>query len=918
MAERKTRSKQKGKSGTSKSQGTKSSGKNSGKKSSKTSQAKGGGRKTQPRGKEAAPEKQEHRLRDDVIAVVLIAFGIFLAVATQTDMAGSFGSAVSGALKGIFGLGALILPYFIIAFAVCEFIRITAPFKTRTFVMLAILFLDIDLVNAARFRNVPAFDLTSLKTAYEAGAGLKGPGVFGVYAGGGIERLIGTPGLYIFAAVVAVISAMIIFNTPISRLFEKAAERRALLKKRREEREMAIITEAEEKEAEARELEAKRAAVDNTGRKAGADYTPPSELAAGLSSGENAGPAGSERPEKKNRWAAFFSSNRNSDAPGGDGYLDKLPENKRNIITMVGNEDPPGGESGEPVYADTESGQRRIQISGDDSANTPVGGNGTVTQGFESGADDAGDFGSMQKNNAAGDAAKAAGAMAAGAGIAAAAAEVMDDIEKSEKKSMKKYKLPTVDLLDKSPAPKKREGLEESLDSRADLLEQTLKSFNVDAKVVNVISGPSVTRYEIQPEIGVKVSSIVNLADDIALNLRAKNIRIEAPIPGKAAIGVEVENEDREMVRIRDLIATKEFRGHKSKLAFTVGRDIAGGPVIADLDKMPHLLIAGATGSGKSVCINTIIMSVLYKARPDEVKLLLVDPKMVELGNYNGIPHLLIPVVTDASKAAAALNWAVGEMTNRYKKFSSEGVRNINAYNALMKDRGETEEVMPRVVIIIDELADLMMVAKSQVEDAICRLAQLARAAGMHLIVATQRPSVDVVTGLIKANIPSRMAFMVSSGTDSRTIIDMNGAEKLVGNGDCLFKPQDLDKPVRVQCPFVSDQEVERVIGYVKSQVEDVEYSEDVIRNVESSAADAGPRGDDDVLLPDAIECVVLAGQASVSMLQRRFRIGYNRAARIVDIMEERGIVGPQDGSRPRQVNMTEEELRSLQESGEL
>ncbi|MGI6204354.1 MAG: DNA translocase FtsK 4TM domain-containing protein [Anaerovoracaceae bacterium] len=917
MAEKKTKSRQTGKkTGGSKSKNAKSTAKKStaDKKSSKPS-----AKKSAP--KEAAPEKKDHRLRDDIIAVVLLAFGIFLAVAMHTKMAGAVGISVSNALKGIFGFGALILPYFIIAFAVCEFIRITAPFKARTFVMLAVLFLDIDLVNAARFRIVPVMDMNGLKAAYDSGVLLKGAGVFGTYAGGGIVKLIGRPGLYIFAVLVAVISAMIIFNTPISRLFEKAAERRAALKKRREEKELEIIKEAEEKEAEARELEAKREAVGNAGRKTRADYTPPSESVAGLAGAGAAGAISPSESQKKNRWASFFSSGKKkTDVPASDSYIDNLPENKRNIITMASRNDLfDGQDSTEPVFVDTETGQRRIQISGADGAATPVGGNGKVTQGFEGG--DTGsqdDFGSKSKKDAAKEAARAAGAMAAGAGIAAATAEVMDDIEKSEKKTTNRYRLPPIDLLERTEQPKKRAGLEQSLDSKADLLEQTLQSFNVNAKVVNVISGPSVTRYEIQPEIGVKVSSITNLADDIALNLRAKSIRIEAPIPGKAAIGVEVENEEREMVRIRELIASKEFRQHKSKLAFTVGRDISGKPVIADLDRMPHLLIAGATGSGKSVCINTIIMSVLYKAKPDEVKLLLVDPKMVELGNYNGIPHLLIPVVTDASKAAAALNWAVGEMTKRYNKFSSEGVRNINAYNELMRKRGDREEVMPRVVIIIDELADLMMVAKSQVEDSICRLAQLARAAGMHLIVATQRPSVDVVTGLIKANIPSRMAFMVSSGTDSRTIIDMNGAEKLVGNGDCLFKPQDLDKPIRVQCPFVSDEEVENVIEYVKGQVEDVEYSEDVIKNVEKGASGAGSRDDDDVLLPDAIECVVLAGQASVSMLQRRFRIGYNRAARIVDIMEERGIVGPQDGSRPRQVNMTEEELRELQDSGEL
>ena len=390
---------------------------------------------------------------------------------------------------------------------------------------------------------------------------------------------------------------------------------------------------------------------------------------------------------------------------------------------------------------------------------------------------------------------------------------------------------------------------------------------------------------------------------------------MEAPIPGKAAVGIEVENESREMVTIGEIIDSKEFKQDPSKLAFAVGRDIGGVPVIANLAKMPHLLIAGATGSGKSVCINTIIASILYRAKPDEVKLLLIDPKMVELGNYNGIPHLLIPVVTDSAKAASALNWAVAEMTDRYKKFAANGVRDIKSYNALMKKEGKEDEVLPLIVIIIDELADLMMVASSQVEDAICRLAQLARAAGMHLIVATQRPSVDVVTGLIKANIPSRIAFMVSSQVDSRTIIDMPGAEKLVGNGDMLYKPQDLDKPLRVQGPFISDDEVKNIIEYVKSQGEEANYSDEVINKVEKGNINSGNDKEDD-LMDDAILTVVSAQQASISMLQRRFRIGFNRAARIIEDMESRGIIGPSDGGK-RSVLITEEEWLEMNKKTE-
>jgi len=475
-----------------------------------------------------------------------------------------------------------------------------------------------------------------------------------------------------------------------------------------------------------------------------------------------------------------------------------------------------------------------------------------------------------------------------------------------------RYKKPPIDLLN---MPKNSDDPHASVDLKrsAEKLEETLKNFNVDARVVQVTQGPAVTRYEIQPNVGVKVNSIVRLADDIALNLEAKSIRIEAPIPGKAAVGIEVENDKIKMVTLREIIDSREFKAAKSKITFAVGKDIAGNAIVSDLKGMPHLLIAGSTGSGKSVCINSIITSILYKADPDEVKLVLIDPKVVELGNYNGIPHLLIPVVTEPTKAAAALNWAVAEMTDRYRKFADASVRDLESYNDKMRSDGDKEGVLPQIVIIIDELADLMMAAPSQVEESICRLAQMARAAGMHLIVATQRPSVDIITGVIKANIPSRIAFAVSSQFDSRTILDMSGAEKLVGKGDMLFNPLGMGKPIRVQGTFISDKEVHDVIEFVKSQVPDAEYSDDVMNTIDkgktASAADDG-----DELMPEAVECVVKAGQASVSMLQRRFRIGYNRAARIVDEMEERGIIGPQDGSRPRQVLLTEEELEKMKE----
>lgn len=472
------------------------------------------------------------------------------------------------------------------------------------------------------------------------------------------------------------------------------------------------------------------------------------------------------------------------------------------------------------------------------------------------------------------------------------------------------FRLPSIELLNKAAADS-RAGENENLKSRAEKLEETLQNFGVNARVVQVTRGPAVTRYEIQPNTGVKVSSIVRLQDDIALNLEAKSIRIEAPIPGKAAVGIEVENERIHVVSVREMIESKEFQSAKSKITFVVGKDIAGKAIVANLKDMPHLLIAGSTGSGKSVCINTLITSILYRAKPDEVKLVLIDPKVVELNNYNGIPHLLIPVVTDPSKASAALGWAVAEMTNRYRKFAELGVRDLESFNE--KTRAENPSgVLPQIVIIIDELADLMMTAPAQVEESISRLAQMARAAGMHLIVATQRPSVDVITGVIKANIPSRIAFAVSSQFDSRTILDMGGAERLVGKGDMLFNPIGLSKPIRVQGAFISDGEVHKVIDFWKEQSPETAYASDVLHSIERGRQDPAEEFADD-LLKDAIETVVHAEQASVSMLQRRFRIGYNRAARLIDMMEDRGIIGASDGSRPRKVLISREELDEME-----
>lgn len=816
-------------------------------KSKKKSTSKTKASKTAKKGRTQVKKVDESkkRLYDEVAAALLLAFGAFFAVAMHTHLAGGIGEFISSIVKGLFGIGGYVLPYIIILYGLTIFAKMNRPFKSHKLIYVFLIFLMLILLNSQRFVDTFIYG-EDLSYIYEKGVKLENGGVVGMYLTYFINKAVGSTGLYIMAIAVIFICVLLTVETPISKAYDNAKERKKI-------------------------VEAKRA--------------------------EKAKQKAKERLEMSSSYNQNYLPSNNFEEPRQIPDVLKTKKNKKSIINLLKNDENYGITAKKDDIQNDENNVEEKQISmKPEIINTNIDSQSEVAL-----TDD----GFVSKDKKV--------------------------IEKNKEKNLKEelffkkdnvgdnsnYKLPPLNLLNKPVRKRVTKNENQELIDSAMVLEKTLKSFNVEAKVINVTKGSSVTRYEIQPAIGVKVASIVRLADDIALNLRARSIRIEAPIPGKAAVGIEVENENREMVTVGEIISSKEFNQNPSKLAFAVGRDIGGKPVIADLAKMPHMLIAGATGSGKSVCINTIIASILYRAKPDEVKLLLIDPKMVELGNYNGIPHLLIPVVTDSAKAAAALNWAVAEMTNRYKKFASTGVRDIKSYNALMQKENKEEEVLPQIVIIIDELADLMMVASSQVEDAICRLAQLARAAGMHLIVATQRPSVDVVTGLIKANIPSRIAFMVSSQIDSRTIIDMPGAEKLVGNGDMLYKPQDLDKPLRVQGPFISDDEVHNLITYVKSQVEETNYSEEVITQVEKGNISKNSGDDEDELMQEAIEVVVKAGQASVSMLQRRFRIGFNRAARIVEDMEQRGIVGPPDGPRGRAVLMTEEELMLSKENTE-
>ena len=813
------------------------------KKTGKSSAAGAKGTRSRSKSGKAASSKKNiksvdenvKRLYDEIAAIIMLVVGIFLAIAMHTHLAGIIGEGINSFLKGVFGLGGFVLPYFLIIFSAMMFAKVSKPFKGRTVIFLIIIFLMIDILNAGRF--VADFDIsaTSIGEVYHNGTLLRSGGVAGMYLGYLVAKGVGIPGLYLFSFAVIIIFLLLTVNTPISRAYEKAKERKAAKKERAAKRaEMLQDVEAEEidkiDESQVDFLEYLKAA-----------------------------------PEDRKR----------------DNISKK---NKKHILDLLKNDDKYGLKDSRINKNDNKESDLKdyIPVAAVTAAAVAVSGNSDNT---------------VDKDKTSKEAS-------------------VETIEIEDfKTSASGYTLPPVELLKQGKTSSKKSS--ENLAENARLLEETLKSFNVEAKVVNVTKGSSVTRYEIQPAIGVKVSRIVSLSDDIALNLRARSIRIEAPIPGKAAVGIEVENETRETVTIREMIDSREFKREASKLAFAVGKDISGRPVVADLAKMPHLLIAGATGSGKSVCINTIIASILYRATPDEVRLIMVDPKMVELGNYNGIPHLLIPVVTDPNKAAAALNWAVAEMTNRYKKFAENNVRDLKSYNALMKREKKSEEIMPQIVIIIDELADLMMVASSQVEQAISRLTQLARAAGMHLIVATQRPSVDVVTGLIKANIPSRIAFMVSSQIDSRTIIDMAGAEKLVGNGDMLYKPQDIDKPLRIQGPYISDDEVMNLIRFVKSQVEDENYDSEIAETIEKGDVSVASNDQEDELMDEAIMTVIDAGQASVSMLQRKFRIGYNRAARIIEDMQSLGVIGPPDGSRPRSVLWSIEDYNTKRQSTE-
>lgn len=898
-----------------------SNGKTSGKdSSSQGSKAKAKAQEIQAR------KKADKRVIDEIWAIIAIAIGAFLVVATFTDGAGRVGEIIGDSLKGVFGHMAYVLPFYLIVFGILLFARKTSHFSLKTVGLLIAILLMLSTMNSVRYLDTKDLTLTweLMQQFYAMGIKLMSGGFVGMILATLLVKWFGVAGCWIFTIVFTFICLLLLINTPVSRFFEKIGDKIEERKLIKEHAQLDITTEDEHgvQAALNPEIIIKQASSDES---TDGIVHSPTEV------------------QGTNTTNSLSKQNMQSVADSQAAQ----PKPKRHLFA------PPLSMSSKTAAADkakNETENSVLQYMQDDELFKRESSNG-VSYGLEEerhimtgyGIDDddiertnfSGTFGlepsvvsiePVQKSSADESvfSADRQNAFVTSETAGTAAKEPIEKISNKEAREAmltaqeinqaqipKKYKKPPISLLEKPASGNKTPaGI---LQAKAMKLEETLKNFHVDARVIQVTQGPTVTRYEIQPAVGVKVSSIVRLSDDIALNLEAKSIRIEAPIPGKAAVGIEVENDSVTMVRLREIIDSEAFKSAKSKITFAVGKDISGNAIVADLKSMPHLLIAGSTGSGKSVCINSIITSFIYKVNPDEVKLILIDPKVVELGNYNGIPHLMIPVVTDPTKAAAALNWAVAEMTDRYKKFAESGVRDLESYNEFVRANDEAEKAMPQVVIIIDELADLMVAAPSQIEESICRLAQMARAAGMHLIVATQRPSVDVITGVIKANIPSRIAFAVSSQVDSRTILDMQGAEKLVGKGDMLFNPMGMGKPIRVQGTFVSDGEVHKVIEYVKGQVETTEYNEEVLTRIERSNVQEN-QDDEDELLSDAIDLVVSSGQASVSMLQRRFRIGYNRAARIVDMMEARGIIGPQDGSRPRQVLVTPEELAEAQE----
>ena len=881
--------------------------------------------------KEMAEAEKLHRskrLHDEIWAIVIIALGVLVVLSLHSNLIGALGAVTKSVMFGIFGRVAYILAYFLIAYGILIFLNKTSYLTLRSLLCLLALFICVCMLNASLYEGLStqlSGDL--IREAYKAET--MNIGVFGAIAGTLLNKLAGLVGMRIIAICGIVITLMFIIDTPISVFFDNLKIKRRAIKNTREAQkaanEMILERERERKEEEHQMAmeEMARQREEAAKKSNAADYTkgethPTSgevlqQTPAPVPVQEPAPEPVLELPTFNPNFTPETIGRKSADSPEAP-----VTNNQKQILGYM-NDDSLFGQDG-PI-------KEGYGLNGEGSPKAAVPEyNGSFIPQEVSHEEPAPERTRAPRKPRTEKAAEPAAPAPAKSAPAA------------EPSAAPVYQLPPIELLHK-PAGQKEESDMNAVQEQARVLEETLASFGVSATVENMIKGPTVTRFEVKPAPGVKISRIVSLQDDLALNLRAKSLRIEAPIPGKAAVGIEISNDKSSSVTLREVLESREFRSAKSKISVGLGKNVGGECVVADLKKMPHLLIAGTTGSGKSVCQNAMILSMLYKATPDEVKLILIDPKSVELSGYKGIPHLLIPVVTKPDKASAALGWAVGEMEERYNKFMEENVRDLESYNETVRANGEEYKVMPQIVIIIDELADLIMTAQNSVEDSICRLAQKARAAGIHMVIATQRPSTDILTGVIKANVPSRIALSVSNGIDSRVILDMTGAEKLLGHGDMLYYPQGMAKPERVQGCWVSDDEIRAVIDYLRKQDEALKAaqeaaeengtepkafqysSDDILKAMEknSSASGSGAGGKDDQdseeddLLADAIECVVRAEQASVSMLQRRFRIGYNRAARLIDMMEERGIIGPADGMRPRKVLLSVEQFEQLE-----
>ncbi len=885
--------------------------------SKSTQPSKSNGKKKNVTPKERATAKKTRGA--EVKGIVLIAVGIFLVVSLYFDVTGTVGHWFKELVLGLFGGPAMIFFVFVIWAGVDMFIEKKNEKATYKIWLLALLMIFISVLWAAFCGgdewNYNSF-IESVQSMYSYG--IAGGGIIGGLLCAGLSKLIGAVGTIILSVAVILILLVILTEVSIEKLFRKIG---SFMKKNRDKIAENLDEEIEIEEDSTvvkkrvrKKLRGKDERVTTVVQK---DYQPAKAPNSDyfdvyFKGGEIEAVA--KKPEKMPVRRFVFDE----DIP------DEVTEVAREVIAEQEQSAVKTPEKKTPFrIEDVKTGvltqlpdeNGNFKATEDDEFEPPTQAQmedkvDPLTQAaLDAGVplDSAVVVGKRMSQQEVQQAANSVNALAK---------------ESIEATKLINYKLPSVSLLAKpKPKTKSRAEIKHELEEKANRLLETLASFKVEAKIINITQGPTVTRFELQPGFGVKVSKITNLADDIALSLAASGVRIEAPIPGKSAIGIEIPNETPSPVPIREVIDTDKFRDFKSKTAFALGKDIGGNCVIADIASFPHVLIAGATGSGKSVCINSLITSILYKAKPNEVKMIMVDPKMVELGVYNGIPHLLIPVVTDPKHAAGALNWAVAEMKNRYQLMKDNKVRNIQGYNDLMEENETPENKLPEIVIIIDELADLMLAAKNEVEDAINSLAALARAAGMYLVIATQRPSVDVITGVIKANVPSRISFAVSSQIDSRTILDSMGAEKLLGKGDMLYAPRGATKPIRIQGNFLSDEEIEDIIAFVKKQYE-AEYDETILEHIEREQEarnddtddddDHTRSGDKDALFVKAAELVFESGQASVAMLQRRYKIGYQRAARIIDQLEENRIIGPYEGTKPRQVLITRAELNEM------